>query len=892
MIASAGILTVDRALVIQSWNGWLETATGVLEADAVGRPLDSFVPDFDTRGWRARFTQVLDAGTTQVLAAALHKHLIPCKPRTPSPQFPHMRQRVSLGPWREAAQGEILGVVVTIEDVTARVESERELASALADPVSARGVLGDPDWRARRDAVEQLSAAADRETLDSVVQAVQRDHRDMSVLSSALQLLSRSEADMTDRLGALLRDPDPDLRVQAALALGQQLRPSAAEPLIAALDDEDVNVRFHAIEALGLMRARAAVDRLLEIAQSGEFFLAFPAIDALTRIGDRAAAPPLVPLLADAALRTAVASALASLGDARAVAPLVRLLNDDAAAADAVVTALEAICRRDAEIFGGDASLADEAAAAITPAGIAHLVQGMREAQATERQAYLRVAGWIDTAATDEAVLTCLGDPQTGRDAVEMLARRGARVVPALIDALQSESADRRRGAVVALGRIGDARATGPLLALADTDHMLLVPITAALARIGDARAFEPLLALLEAPSAAVRQGAIGALNSMGHPDLERRIGALLSHADPIARESAVRVAGYFGFRTCADAILERASDPHAAVRKAAIEHLPFLEDPRVPAILEAALRDEAAPVRAAAAQAIGRTDGDLAPLYRALEDADQWVRYYGARALGARGAKDATGSLTRVALSDPATPVRIAAIEALPDTGDPDAIMKAVTLAADDDPEVAAAFVAAAGRTGDPRSLPVLEEAIRDSREGVRLAAIEGLRALGGARAIDVLQWTAGAGAGTEVGANAVEALAALAPSHSAAMRSLVALLAEPALHPAVITALGEAGAGSIDEVAGALDHSSRDVRLGAVAALARLRDTRATERLLGALGDEEAAVRETAVVALMRLGTGTARGALARLADADPARTVRAAAAEALAVLDRADR
>ena len=892
MTASAGIFTVDRDLVIRSWNEWLETATGVPEAEAVGRPLDGFVPDFDARGWRARFTQVLDAGTTQALAAALHKHLIPCPPLTPSPQFPLMRQRISLGPWRERAGGDILGVVVTLEDVTARVEGERELASALTDPEAARGVLGDPDWRARREAVEQLSAVADRETLDSVVQAVQRDHRDMSVLSSALQLLSRSEADMTDRLSALLRDPDPDLRVQAALALGQQLRPSAAEPLIAALDDADLNVRFHAIEALGLMRARAAVDRLLEIAQSGEFFLAFPAIDALTRIADRAAAPPLVPLLADPSLRTAVASALASLGDARAVGPLVRLLNDNVAAAGAVVTALEAICRRDAEIFGGDASLADEAAAAITPGGIAHLINGMREAAPHERQAYLRVAGWIDSADTDEAALTCLGDPDTGRDAIDMLARRGARVVPGLIDALRSESADRRRGAVVALGRIGDARATEPLIALGQTDRTLLVPITAALARIGDPRGFEPLLALLAAPSAAVRQGAIGALNSMGHPDLERRIAALLSDEDPVARESAVRVAGYFGFRSCANALVERASDPHPAVRKAAVEHLPFLEDPRVPAMLDRALDDEAAPVRAAAAQAIGRGDGDLAPLFRAMADPDQWVRFYAARALGARAAKDSIEALTRAALSDPATPVRIAAIEALPEAGDPDAVMRGAALAADEDPEVAAAFVAAAGRTGDARSLVVLEEAIRDPRDAVRLAAIEGLRALGGTRAIELLQWTAGAAPGTEAASNAVEALAALAASNRAAVRALVTLLAEPALHADVIAALGLSGAGSIEDVAGALAHTSRDVRLGAVAALARLRDTRASERLLGALDDDEAAVRETAVVALMRLGTGAARGALARLAASDPVRAVRAAAAEALAVLDRRDR
>ena len=35
----AGVFTTDTALVIQSWNTWLEKATGRSEASVVGRPL-------------------------------------------------------------------------------------------------------------------------------------------------------------------------------------------------------------------------------------------------------------------------------------------------------------------------------------------------------------------------------------------------------------------------------------------------------------------------------------------------------------------------------------------------------------------------------------------------------------------------------------------------------------------------------------------------------------------------------------------------------------------------------------------------------------------------------------------------------------------------------------
>ena len=131
----------------------------------------------------------------------------------------------------------------------------------------------------------------------SLLTALRLEHRDFNVLSSALQLLAMSEVDLTAPLGELLRDSDSDLRIQAALALGQQQHPAAIAPLVAALGDSEPNVRFHAIEALGRLRATEAIDPLADIAESGDFFLAFPAVDALARIGDPRVVPRLLKLL-------------------------------------------------------------------------------------------------------------------------------------------------------------------------------------------------------------------------------------------------------------------------------------------------------------------------------------------------------------------------------------------------------------------------------------------------------------------------------------------------------------------------------------------------------------------------------------------------------------------
>ncbi len=82
----------------------------------------------------------------------------------------------------------------------------------------------------------------------------------------------------------------------------------------------------------------------------------------------------------------------------------------------------------------------------------------------------------------------------------------------------------------MALGRIGDRKATLALVAALD-DPELALPVAGALARLGDADAFDALMGLLGHADSAVRQAAIAALNSIGHPDMPARIDGLL--ADP-----------------------------------------------------------------------------------------------------------------------------------------------------------------------------------------------------------------------------------------------------------------------------------------------------------------------------------------------------------------------
>src|SRR4029078_4730974 len=99
------------------------------------------------------------------------------------------------------------------------------------------------EWTVRQAAVAGLTPHASRDMLASLLTALKHEHRDFNVLSSALQLLAMSDVDVTEPLSELLQDSDPDLRLQAALALGQQQHPAAVGALIDALRDPHANVR-------------------------------------------------------------------------------------------------------------------------------------------------------------------------------------------------------------------------------------------------------------------------------------------------------------------------------------------------------------------------------------------------------------------------------------------------------------------------------------------------------------------------------------------------------------------------------------------------------------------------------------------------------------------------
>lgn len=124
---------------------------------------------------------------------------------------------------------------------------------------------------------------------------------DPAVRKAVVMELIQYGADAVDPLIALLMDPDADVRVHAATALGWVGGQDAVQPLLVALQDDVIQVRRYAARALCWVVDETAVDGLI------------------AALGD-----------ADSYVRCYAARALGWSQDPRAIRPLVELFHKDA----------------------------------------------------------------------------------------------------------------------------------------------------------------------------------------------------------------------------------------------------------------------------------------------------------------------------------------------------------------------------------------------------------------------------------------------------------------------------------------------------------------------------------------------------------------------------------
>jgi HEAT repeat protein len=840
-----GIFTTDSRLIIQFWNAYLEQLTRIKADDARGKRLQDVFPQFEERGLLEPFERVLALGVVEVLSPSFHQQL--------TPAHGDQKQLVTIGPLRSHTS--IVGLITTIEDVSLRGRPETD-----------------------------GSDSQTREAVATLMRTLRKAHRDPDVLNGVLQILTSAGWPTFEPLRDLLQEEDPDLRIYAALALGELRDPRAVPGLIQALGDADINVRYHAIEALGRLRAMDAVDPLVAIAETTDFFLAFPALDALAEIGDSRAAARLVPLLDDIALRPAVLEAVGRLGDATVVEAVLAELQRSPDLAAVIAEALVNLEHRYGESYGEGEYIAQKVRSSIRPEAAHHMLTAVNSTHGPALRALVRVLGWSGGRQVAESLTRMLGSSDVRGEVVETLVRYGASVTDLLCSQLHSPNEDIRRAAITALARIGDINAVPELVRLLAEDEALTVPIAAALAKIGDARAYDALIGLLGHRSSAVRQAAIAALNSLGHPQLPRDVARLINDAKPQVRESAVKIIGYFGYAECVEALLKCTTDDDENVRKAAVESLAFGADDKALEILRRIIRQDVPRVRAAAVHALGYFDAALVlpDLLAALQDDDPWVRYYAARALGQLHAAEALDSLVSTLRQEAVPFVRIALADALGDIGGAKAAAALAPLLESEDLDLVRSAALALGKLGHPDAAAPLLAMLRSADPQRRRDALRALALRRSAEAVESLQWTALTDKEPAVAAVAVDELAGV--KTEASVTALVRLTAQKSIREAAVNALSRLDPAFLSVVAAGLNNPQLEVRRAVADALGRVRHPDATEFLAQALSDEQPAVRLAAVLALGRLGSRAAQKSLAAAAHSDADESVRRAARQVL--------
>lgn len=401
--------------------------------------------------------------------------------------------------------------------------------------------------------------------------------------------------------------------------------------------------------------------------------------------------------------------------------------------------------------------------------------------------------------------------------------RRDGGAVDAIAKRLGDPDPAVASAAVLALGKIGDARA--------------IAALAAARARASDAVKREIDNAILDAPSADAK--VLGTMADGGDPAI--RCGALarLMKVDPAAGSAKVTVAIRDRDAHVASAALRLAIDSNdRALRKSAIDALPSLA-PHLQATA-ATILGEAAAAEAAPA------------LKTLLKTQEEGVRIAAVTALGRCGTAEAIeGLLDR--LTNGGKEEQAAAARALTVMRDPALDAKLLQAAnRGSDPISLAAILAFAGRnpTGAATALAELAKA---SDAAVRDAALDGLKAVGTATELKPLLEivaTSGDAKTRSRAQGAAGAIASRSPDRTAtldAIRSAISRATSPANRAELVGMLPAAPSqAAVDEAVKAFGDSDQGVRDAAIRALAAWPEFNAGPALLKIAKESPAAAKQ----------------------------------------------
>ena len=503
----------------------------------------------------------------------------------------------------------------------------------------------------------------------------------------------------------LLHDPDPDMRIFISDIMGSTDNPLAVDPLCEALlKDPEVNVRYQAAVSLGnLGRPEAA--KCLNKGLADDEWVQFAVIEALAKIRDESSVSALVSALGKSTdlVASMIVDALGEIGNIKAVTMLIKRLEDSPAALR------NKICKSVVKILGGKsltllsenergkfgeylvAALADEDTE-IQDAAVQGLafVGGEKASRAVLKLASAfdpdRDQDRLDLAISSLATMglcASLEDALTSGDhpmamvAVEVLSRIGGTAVSELLmKSFWKRDRDVQREMVRALVRTGGEEAVEFFMDVL-VRHDDGTAIKGALNFLGQkmrvAAAADPIFSLLQHPYDDVKEAALDACVALGKFDMADRFREMAKSDAPLDRLMAVYALGRIDPQGNIEELKTALEDEVPDIRKVALEAVAALCGPGGEGLglLISRLSDESREVRLAVVEQIGHCSLVEATPYliQALDDLDDWVRIRAMESLGMCMAQQAVPKLVEL-LDSPNKLVALKVIETLGDIG------------------------------------------------------------------------------------------------------------------------------------------------------------------------------------------------------------------------------
>ncbi|MCX8069885.1 MAG: HEAT repeat domain-containing protein, partial [Thermodesulfovibrionales bacterium] len=459
-----------------------------------------------------------------------------------------------------------------------------------------------------------------------------------------------------ERLLPFLKDVNPNVRAATAKALGKLGYVQAIPHLIQALNDEEW-VCFSVLEALGDLNALESVPQICKLLEHESEALVYAAVETLGRLGSEDAIGPLMGCIDKVSddIKVAIVKSLVQIG---------------------LPPNLKDICRHLIKMFK-ESDWEDKEIA----------LKGIADANCKEAvQMLLDTGGFLDPSLPEnedkiplikntllvlkpeEELIKSLDNPEIkfrGKAlAIDILGEiKSKNAIPKLISYLEDMRRDLRRASVGALAHIAEPEVIEPLLEVSrrDADSHVRKAAVNALGMMQAKEAFVPLIEMLEHEQYYDIVECM--VLSLIKIDQESFLSDVSAYSRNIRHAIAKNVRNV-------DALKTLINDPDKQVKILAIMTLGKLKDNESLGILLNFLKDPDPEIRKSALVGIAEMECCCEEIYDALNDSDDWVRFYALQTILLSCGENMDFELIKKMLNDPFVPVVMTVIDYLKGIG------------------------------------------------------------------------------------------------------------------------------------------------------------------------------------------------------------------------------